>query len=49
MSRGLPREQATRLMIDGFLQALVERLGEGELHDEVSDALEHRLSALLDG
>ena len=48
MSRGLPRETATRLIIDGFLQALVERLGEGELHDEVSAALERRLSAILD-
>ncbi|HEX8744746.1 MAG TPA: Fe-S cluster assembly protein SufD [Thermoleophilaceae bacterium] len=48
MSRGLPREQATRLIIDGFLQSLVERLGEGSLHDAVSGALERRLSALLD-
>ena len=49
MSRGLPRELATRLIIDGFLQALVERLPDGELHDEISVALERRLSALLDG
>jgi Fe-S cluster assembly protein SufD len=48
MSRGLPRETAQRLIIDGFLQALVERLGEGALHDAVSAALERRLSALLD-
>ena len=48
MSRGLPRELATRLIIDGFLQSLVERLGEGELHDEVSVQLERRLSAILD-
>jgi Fe-S cluster assembly protein SufD len=48
MSRGLARETATRLVIDGFLQSLVERLGEGELHDEVSEALERRLSAILD-
>jgi Fe-S cluster assembly protein SufD len=48
MSRGLPRELATRLIIDGFLQSLVERLGEGELHDEVSVALERRLSEILD-
>jgi Fe-S cluster assembly protein SufD len=48
MSRGLPRELATRLIIDGFLQSLVERLGEGDLHDEVSAALEERLSEILD-
>jgi Fe-S cluster assembly protein SufD len=48
MSRGLTRDSATRLMIDGFLQSLVERLGEGSLHDAVSAALERRLSALLD-
>jgi Fe-S cluster assembly protein SufD len=49
MSHGLPRETATRLVIDGFVQSLVERLGQGELHDEVSAALERRLSAILDG
>ena len=49
MSRGLPRELATRLIIDGFLQSLVERLPEGGVHDEVSAALEARLSEILDG
>jgi Fe-S cluster assembly protein SufD len=48
MSRGLTRDTATRLIIDGFLQSLVERLGEGDLHDAVSAALERRLSAILD-
>ena len=48
MSRGLQREQATRLIIDGFLQALVERLPEGGLGEAVSERLEARLSALLD-
>jgi Fe-S cluster assembly protein SufD len=48
MSRGLPRDVATRLIIDGFLQSLVERLGEGSLHDAVSAALERRLGVLLD-
>ena len=47
-SHGLRRETATRLIIDGFLQSLVERLGEGELHDAVSEALERRLGAILD-
>jgi Fe-S cluster assembly protein SufD len=49
MSRGLPREQATRLVIDGFLQALVERFPQGVLHDAVSLALERRLEAVLSG
>jgi Fe-S cluster assembly protein SufD len=47
MSHGLPREQATRLVIDGFLQALVERFADGPLHDAVSAALERRLEAVL--
>jgi Fe-S cluster assembly protein SufD len=47
MSRGLRREQAKRLVIDGFLQALVERFAEGPLRDSVSDALERRLEAVL--
>ncbi len=47
MSRGLRREQATRLVIDGFLQALVERFPEGAVHDAVSAALERRLEAVL--
>jgi Fe-S cluster assembly protein SufD len=49
MSRGLRREQATRLVIDGFLQALVERFPAGPLHDAVSAALERRLEAVLSG
>ena len=48
MSRGLPRAAATRLIIDGFLQSLVERLGEGPLHGVVSAALERRLAVVLD-
>jgi Fe-S cluster assembly protein SufD len=48
MSRGLPREVGTRLIIDGFLQSLVERLGDGALHDAISAALERRLGAILD-
>jgi Fe-S cluster assembly protein SufD len=49
MSRGLRREQAKRLVIDGFLQALVERFPAGPLHDAVSAALERRLEAVLAG
>ena len=47
MSRGLRRDQATRLVIDGFLQALVERFPAGPVHDAVSAALERRLETVL--
>ena len=49
MSRGLPRETATRLVIDGFLHALVERFREGLLREAVSTALERRLESVLTG
>ncbi len=47
-SRGLPREPAERLVIDGFMQALVERFPSGVAHDAVAAALERRLGLLLD-
>jgi Fe-S cluster assembly protein SufD len=46
-SHGLRREQATRLVIEGFLQALVERFPAGALHDSVAAALDQRLEAVL--
>ena len=49
MTHGLRRDQATRLVIDGFLQALVDRFAEGPLRDAVSVALERRLEAVLAG
>jgi Fe-S cluster assembly protein SufD len=49
MSRGLDREAATRLVIDGFLQALVERFEEGPVRRAVGGALERRLNAILSG
>jgi len=49
MTHGLRREQATRLVIDGFLQALVDRFAEGPLREAVSGALERRLEAVLTG
>ena len=49
MTHGLRRDQATRLVIDGFLQALVDRFAEGPLRDAVSSALERRLQAVLAG
>ncbi|HSR93964.1 MAG TPA: Fe-S cluster assembly protein SufD [Solirubrobacterales bacterium] len=46
-SRGLDPAEAKQLIIEGFLEALVERLGEGSVRDEVSAALERRLGEIL--
>jgi Fe-S cluster assembly protein SufD len=46
-AHGLPEEESKRLIIEGFLEALVERLGEGEVRASVSDALQRRLSEIL--
>jgi Fe-S cluster assembly protein SufD len=47
-ARGLPEPVATRLVIEGFMQELVERFGEGPIRDALSAALERRLSRILD-
>jgi Fe-S cluster assembly protein SufD len=46
-SRGLPVEVATRLVVEGFLSALVERVPAGPIREELSQSLEERLAALL--
>ena len=46
-AHGLPEQVAQRLIIDGFLQELVERLVEGQVRDIASEALESRLAPLL--
>jgi Fe-S cluster assembly protein SufD len=46
-SHGLADEQAKRLIIEGFLEALVERLDEGPIKAAVSVALERRLGEIL--
>jgi len=46
-SHGLSDEQAKRLIIEGFLEALVERLEEGPVKAAVSVALERRLGEIL--
>jgi Fe-S cluster assembly protein SufD len=46
-ARGLPEPAAKRLIIDGFLQALVERTAEGPLRETLSGALERRLAEIL--
>jgi Fe-S cluster assembly protein SufD len=46
-SRGLSLEQAKRLVIEGFLEATVERFEEGFVRTAVAGALERRLEAVL--
>jgi Fe-S cluster assembly protein SufD len=46
-SRGLDDALAKRLIIEGFLESLVERLAQGPVRDEVSSALERRLAEIL--
>jgi Fe-S cluster assembly protein SufD len=46
-SRGLGEADAKGLVIEGFLEALVERLAEGPVRDEISAALESRLAEIL--
>jgi Fe-S cluster assembly protein SufD len=48
MARGLDRDDATRLIIDGFMQELVVRFGEGPVRERLAGALERRLEAILD-
>jgi Fe-S cluster assembly protein SufD len=46
-SHGLPDKLAQRLVIEGFLQALVERFPLGSVHDAVAAALDRRLGRVL--
>ncbi len=46
-SRGLDPAAAKSLIVEGFLESLVERLAEGPVRDEVSAALEQRLAEIL--
>ncbi|HTR74762.1 MAG TPA: Fe-S cluster assembly protein SufD [Solirubrobacterales bacterium] len=46
-SRGLSEAAAKTLVIEGFLESLVERLAEGPVRDEISAALESRLAEIL--
>ena len=47
-SHGLGEEVAKRLVIEGFLAALVERFEEGPVREQLAAALERRLSLVLD-
>ncbi|HYV17358.1 MAG TPA: Fe-S cluster assembly protein SufD [Conexibacter sp.] len=46
-SRGLREDAAKRLVIEGFLAALVERFEDGPVRQVLGDALERRLGAVL--
>ena len=46
-SRGLDPAAAKALIIEGFLESLVERLAEGPVREEISAALERRLGEIL--
>ncbi len=46
-SRGLSEEDSRGLVVEGFLQALVERLGEGPVRDEIAARIEQRLEEIL--
>lgn len=46
-ARGLPEQQARRLVIEGFLAELVERFEEGRSRDALAEALEARLDQVL--
>jgi Fe-S cluster assembly protein SufD len=46
-SRGLGEPAAKTLVIEGFLESLVERLAEGPVRDDISAALERRLAEIL--
>jgi Fe-S cluster assembly protein SufD len=46
-SHGLPAEVAKRLVIEGFLAALVERFEVGPVRDVLGDALDRRLALIL--
>jgi Fe-S cluster assembly protein SufD len=48
-THGLPEDVAKRLVIEGFLSALVERFPEGPLREVLRETLERRLSLILAG
>jgi Fe-S cluster assembly protein SufD len=47
-SRGLREDIAKRLVIEGFLAALVERFEQGLVREQLAGALERRLALILD-
>ena len=47
-SRGLREPAAKRLVIEGFLAALVERFEAGRVREVLLEAIERRLTSILD-
>ena len=47
-AHGVSEADAKRVIVEGFLQALVERAGEGPIRDALAGELERRLGELLD-
>ena len=48
-AHGIGEEEAKRLVIEGFLAALVERFEQGPVREQLAAALERRLSLILAG
>ena len=48
-AHGLPNDTARRLVIEGFLSALVERFEQGPVREVLGEALERRLGLVLAG
>ena len=46
-SHGLPEADAHRLVVEGFLEAIVGRFEEGAVRDAVAAAIERRLAQVL--
>jgi len=45
MSRGLSRAQAEQLIVRGFFQPVLDRIGSEEVRESLSAALEQRIPA----
>jgi len=46
-SRGLTDDDSRSLVVEGFLESLVERLGEGPVREEIAEKIERRLEEIL--
>jgi Fe-S cluster assembly protein SufD len=46
-SRGLDEKTAARLVVEGFLGAIVERYDEGPIRDAIAEAIDRRLEEVL--
>ncbi|MDT7582266.1 MAG: Fe-S cluster assembly protein SufD, partial [Pseudonocardiales bacterium] len=45
MARGIPEDEAARLVVRGFFAEIVERIGVPEVHDRLLAAIERELDA----